>query len=181
MTKEKTKKKRGRPSKKELKIAQENIEKNGIAIAMVIIAVFLFIGILTVNLQADQITFKFKSPSFSGVNTSSHYLTIENQEHMRKMTIKEEIKALQDEIKRDEENTTLNRFLRNLSSRIYAQISRQIVENMFGENQSTEGTFELEGNIISYEIIDGMIILTIFNSNDGTTTVIELPLGDFSF
>ena len=52
---------------------------------------------------------------------------------------------------------------------------------MFGETQSTEGSFELEGNIISYEIVDGMIILTIFNSNDGTTTVIELPLGDFSF
>ena len=126
-------------------------------------AVVLFVGILCVNIQADTITFKFKNPSFSGVNTSSHYLTIENQEHMRKMTIKEEIKALQDEIERDK------------------QISRQIVENMFGETQSTEGSFELEGNIISYKIEDGMIILTIFNSNDGTTTVIELPFGDFSF
>ena len=133
------------------------------------------------SVQADTITFKFKSPSFSGINTSSHYLTIENQEHMRKMTIKEEIKALQEELERDAENTTLARFIRNLESRIYAQISRQIVENMFGETQSTEGTFELEGNIISYKIEDGMIILTIFNSNDGSTTTIELPLGDFSF
>tara|TARA_R100000734_G_C3225904_1_gene35696 strand:- start:4 stop:492 length:489 start_codon:yes stop_codon:yes gene_type:complete len=148
---------------------------------IVIWAVVLFVGILCVNIQADTITFKFKSPSFSGVNTSSHYLTIENQEHMRKMTIKEEIKALQDELERDAENTTLARFIRNLESRIYAQISRQIVENMFGETQSTEGSFELEGNIISYKIEDGMIILTIFNSNDGTTTTIELPLGDFSF
>ena len=138
-------------------------------------------GVFVTNIQADQITFKFKSPSFSGVNTSSHYLTIENQEHMRKMTIKEEIKALQDELERDAENTTLARFIRNLESRIYAQISRQIVENMFGETQSTEGKFELEGNIISYKIEDGMIILTIFNTNDGTTTTIELPLGDFSF
>ena len=181
MTKEKTKKKRGRPSKKELEIAQENIEKRGIAIAVVVIAVFIFIGIVATNLQADQITFKFKSPSFSGIGTSSHYLTIENQEHLRKLTIKEELKLLQDELERDAENTTLARFIRNLESRIYAQISRQIVENMFGETQSTEGSFELEGNIISYEIVDGMIILTIFNSNDGTTTVIELPLGDFSF
>ena len=148
---------------------------------VVIWATILFFGIACINLQADQITFKFKSPSFSGVNTSSHYLTIENQEHMRKMTIKEEIKALQEQLERDAENTTLARFIRNLESRIYAQISRQIVEAMFGENQSTEGSFELEGNIISYEIVDGMIKLTIFNTNDGTTTVIELPLGDFSF
>jgi hypothetical protein len=148
---------------------------------IIIWALVLFVGITCVNINADTITFKFKNPSFSGVNTSSHYLTIENQEHMRKMTIKEEIKALQDELERDAENTTLARFLRNLESRIYAQISRQIVENMFGETQSTEGSFELEGNIISYKIEDGMIILTIFNSNDGTTTVIELPFGDFSF
>ena len=148
---------------------------------IVIWAVVLFVGIICVNIQADTITFKFKSPSFSGVNTSSHYLTIENQEHMRKMTIKEEIKALQDELERDAEKTTHARFIRNLESRIYAQISRQIVENMFGETQSTEGKFELEGNIISYKIEDGMIILTIFNTNDGTTTTIELPLGDFSF
>ena len=177
----KEKKKRERPNKEELKIAEENIEKRGIAIAVVIIGVFLLLGIIATNLSADTITFKFKSPSFSGINTSSHYLTIENQEHMRKMTIKEEIKALQDELERDAENTTLARFIRNLESRIYAQISRQIVENMFGETQSTEGKFELEGNIISYKIEDGMIILTIFNTNDGTTTTIELPLGDFSF
>tara|TARA_B100000575_G_scaffold204476_1_gene165992 strand:- start:1155 stop:1643 length:489 start_codon:yes stop_codon:yes gene_type:complete len=148
---------------------------------VIVWALIMFIGIVATNVMADQITFKFKSPSFSGVNTSSHYLTIENQEHMRKMTIKEEIKALQDELERDAENTTLARFIRNLESRIYAQISRQIVENMFGETQSTEGTFELEGNIISYKIEDGMIILTIFNTNDGTTTEISLPLGDFSF
>ena len=43
---------------------------------------------------ADKMTHKFKSPSFSGVNTSSHYLTIENQEHTRVMTIKEEVQAL---------------------------------------------------------------------------------------
>ena len=181
MIRGKIKKKRGRPTVAELKLAAENIEKRGIAIAMVIIGVFLFLGIVATNLSADTITFKFKSPSFSGVNTSSHYLTIENQEHMRKMTIREEIKALQDELERDAENTTLARFIRNLESRIYAQISRQIVENMFGETQSTEGKFELEGNIISYKIEDGMIILTIFNTNDGTTTTIELPLGDFSF
>ena len=155
--------------------------KNNIFPNILLLFMFLLTHLVIQNAEADTITFKFKNPSFSGVGTSSHYLTIENQEHMRKMTIKEEIKALQDELERDAENTTLARFIRNLESRIYAQISRQIVENMFGETQSTEGTFELEGNIISYKIEDGMIILTIFNTNDGTTTEISLPLGDFSF
>lgn len=136
--------------------------------------------VLCFTVQADEMVHKFKSPSFSGIGTSSHYLTIENQEYTRKMTIKEEIKALQEQLKRDAENTTLARFIRNLESRIYAQISRQIVENMFGETQSTSGTFELEGNVISYTIEDGMITLTIIAS-DGSETIIQLPLGDFSF
>ena len=41
--------------------------------------------------QADEILYNFKSPSFSGVNSSSHYLTIENQEATRREAVKEEM------------------------------------------------------------------------------------------
>ena len=44
--------------------------------------------------------YQFKNPSFNGIGTSSHYLTIENQEFNRKMSLKEEIKALQEQIER---------------------------------------------------------------------------------
>ena len=134
----------------------------------------------SVNSMADEMIHKFKSPSFNGNNTSSHYLTIENQEFNRKMTIKEELKALQEQIKRDKENTTLARFIRNLESRIYAQLSRQLVENLFGENPSTEGTIELEGNTISYTS-DGEIITLTITDADGNVTIIQLPIGSFTF
>ena len=143
-------------------------------------AVVTFIGIVCVNVQADTITFKFKNPSFSGVNTSSHYLTIENQEFNRKEALKAEIKALQEQIERDKENTTLARFIRNLESRIYAQLSRQLVENLFGETPSTEGTLTLEGNTIKYSVVDGIITLTITDA-DGNVTTISLPVGNFTF
>ena len=96
------------------------------------------------------------------------------------MTIKEELQALQDELERDAENTTLARFVRNLESRIYAQLSRQLVENLFGETASTEGTLTLEGNTITYSVEDGIITLVITDSN-GDTTTIQLPIGNFSF
>ena len=99
---------------------------------------------------------------------------------MRKMTIKEELKALREQIERDKENTTLARFIRNLESRIYAQLSRQLVENLFGETPSDSGILELEGNIIEYEVVDGIITLRITDS-DGNTTVISLPIGSFTF
>jgi len=165
-------------TKKELEA--EEIHKQKLLYTTVIVGVLLFIGIFVTNIKADTITFKFKSPSFSGVGTSSHYLTIDSQTHTREMTIKEELKALQDQIKRDKENTTYARFVRSLSSRIYAKIAQQIVNNMFGETQQTEGIFELEGNTISYKIEDGMITLTVVDA-DGNETIIQLPLGDFSF
>ena len=82
--------------------------------------------------------FKFKSPSFSGINTSQHYLTIENQEHTRKKTLLEEVKAIAEQIERDEANTTLARFIRNLESRVYAQLSRQLVENLLSHNPNEQ-------------------------------------------
>ena len=139
-----------------------------------------FVMFLSLNTIADEMVFKFNSPSFSGIGTSSHYLTIQNQEFNRKEALKAEIKALQDQIARDKENTTLARFIRNLESRIYAQLSRQLVENLFGENPSTEGTIELEGNTISYTSDGDIITLTITDA-DGNVTVIQLPIGSFTF
>ena len=44
----------------------------------------LILTLLLVPLaNADGITFKFKNPSFSGVGTSAHWLTFENQEKSR--------------------------------------------------------------------------------------------------
>jgi hypothetical protein len=180
MTKEKIKRKVGRPSNAELKRRKEEAEKDKIIWFVMAVGVVLIIGILAQNLRADQMTHKFKSPSFSGENTSSHYLTIDNVEYTRRMTIKAEIKALQDEIERDKENTTLARFIRNLESRIYAQLSRQLVEALFGETPSDNGTIELEGNTITYSVLDGIITLTIVDA-EGNETIIQIPIGSFTF
>ena len=131
-------------------------------------------------LTADEMTHSFKNPSFSGVGTSAHYLTIENQETNRKQAIADEIKAYQEDLAREAENTTLARFIRNLESRIYAQLSRQLVDNLFGETVNSSGTLELEGNTIEYST-DGDYITLIITDSDGNTTEITLPIGDFSF
>ena len=159
---------------------KEEQEKDFIVKIISFIGVFLIAGIFIQNIKADEMVHKFKSPSFSGIGTSAHYLTIENQQFNRKMTIKAEIKALQDEIERDKENTTLARFIRNLESRIYAQLSRQLVENLFGETPSDSGVLNLEGNTIEYKVVNEIITLDITDA-DGNTTTISLPIGSFTF
>lgn len=136
--------------------------------------------LLASNVFADEIIYGFKSPSFSGINSSSHYLTIENQESTRKATLKQDIEAELDDIEREKNNSTLARFMRNFESRVYAQLSRQMVEQLFGENPSTEGKLELEGNLIEYVVAGETITLTITDENNETTTI-TVPVGDFTF
>ena len=131
---------------------------------------------------ADEMVFKFKNPSFSGIGTGAHYLTIENQERSRREQIKDDIEAALKAAERDAENTTLAKFLRNLESRIYSQISKQLVDNMFGNEEGADyGVFTIEGNTVTYERVIGedgieLIRLTIVDG-DGSTTTIDIPVG----
>ena len=145
------------------------------------------ISVLAISnpMQADEV-FKFKNPSFSGQGTGAHYLTIENQEHSRKKAIKDAMEAARKAAEREADNTTMAKFIRNLESRIYAQLSKQLVESMFSNDNSVRfGSFVLEGNTVTYEVItneDGteFIKMTIV-AEDGTTTVIEIPIGSGNF
>ena len=92
----------------------------------------------------------------------------------------------QEELQREEDNSVLAKFIRNLESRIYAQMAKQLVESMFSNDDSVRfGSFVLEGNTITYEVItnaDGseVIRMTII-SEDGSETVIEIPVGAGNF
>ena len=131
-------------------------------------------------LLADEMVHKFKSPSFSGEGTSSHYLTIENQETNRRQAIQDEIASLQDQMERDKTNTVEARFMRNLTSRIYANLARQIESSLFGETTNKFGSMELDGNTIEYEITDETVRVTITDA-EGNVTEVLVPLNGFTF
>ena len=145
----------------------------------------LFVALSSSNVAAELV-WGFKNPSFSGVGTGAHYLTVENQEHGRKKAIKDALEAAERAASRAAENTTLAKFIRNLESRIYAQLSKQLVDNMFSnDNPVRFGSFVLEGSTVTYEVItsdDGteFIKMTIVGE-DGSTTVIEIPIGSGNF
>ena len=152
-----------------------------------LVSIFL-ISILAVspNVQASPIVHEFKNPSFSGIGTGAHYLTIENQEHSRKKAIEEALESARKAAEREAENTTLAKFIRNLESRIYAQFAKQLVESMFSnDNPASFGSFVLEGNTITWNLeVDEagveFIRLTIVGS-DGTTTEVVIPVGTGNF
>jgi Skp family chaperone for outer membrane proteins len=124
--------------------------------------------------------YTFKSPSFNGNGYSSHVLTLENLQHTRKEAIEKEIQAALEKEKNDAKNTNIAKFMNNLESRIYAQISQNLATAMFAEGGSTSGTLDFEGNMINWNRSSTDITLQVTDYLGNATTV-SIPLGSFQF
>jgi hypothetical protein len=127
-----------------------------------------------------QLVHQFNSPSFSGQGYSSHVLTIEQLEASRRKAIADAQKAAQEKAERDAKNTNLAKFLVNVESRIYAQLSKQLADAMFAEGSADTGTFDFQGTNISYVKTGTDVTLTIVEAT-GNRTEITVPLSSFSF
>ena len=144
--------------------------------------------ILATTANATEIVHKFGNPSFSGINQSAHYLTIDEQERTRKEKLRADAQEALEEAQREAENTTLAKFLRNLASRIYSTLAKDISESLFNYDNPASGDnpiygeIELEGNIIQWLNNGVTITLTIIEMMDGveiSRTTITIPVGSF--
>ena len=144
--------------------------------------------ILATTANATEIVHKFGNPSFSGINQSAHYLTIDEQERTRKEKLRADAQEALEEAQREAENTTLAKYLRTLESRIYSTIAKDISESLFNYDNPASGDnpiygeIELEGNIIQWLNNGVTITLTIIEMMDGveiSRTTITIPVGSF--
>jgi len=124
--------------------------------------------------------YTFKSPAFNGNGYSQHVLTISNLEHTRKETIERDIQAALEKEANEAKNTNIAKFMNNLESRIYAQISQNLATAMFAEGGSTTGTLDFEGNLINWSRSSTEITLNVTDYL-GNATTISVPLGSFQF
>ena len=124
--------------------------------------------------------YAFKSPAFNGQGYSSHALTIENQEFTRRQQVAKDIQSALDKAKADKANTNIAKFMNNLESRIYAQISQNLATAMFAQGGSNSGTMNFEGNTIFWTRDSSNIYLAVTDSV-GNVTNVTVPLGSFQF
>ena len=143
---------------------------------------------------AGELTFGFKNPSFSGTGWSSHVLSIEQLQFQREQGVIDDKTAAEKAADRAAKNTTLAKFVTNVESRIFANLSKQMVDNMFGtncaEDAATEelecplsGTATLPDGSTVYWIKDETaetITLTVTDAS-GSITQLIVPVGDFKF
>ena len=158
---------------------------------------------------AGELTFGFKNPSFSGTGYSSHVLSIEQLQFQREQGVIDDKTAAEKAAARAAANTTLSKFVTNVESRIFANLSKQMVDNMFGTNCTPadpeaeaaaadedkecplKGLATLpDGSTVYWEKdttavdADGnaapTITLTVTDAL-GTVTTLVVPVGDFKF
>ena len=124
--------------------------------------------------------YTFKSPAFNGQGYSSHVLTIVNQEQTRKKAAEDKIQAALEKEAAEKKNSNISKFMNNLESRIYAQISQNLATAMFANGGATSGTLNFEGNTIFWTKDTANIYLTVTDTV-GTQTTVTVPLGQFIF
>lgn len=131
-----------------------------------------------VSANASELNFKFKNPAFSGVGYSSHVFAIEQLEDQRRQRVKEEQEKLKKELESKLEQSNIQKFLKNVEARIYAQISKDVVDKMFDGTGSSSGTVIIGGSTVSFNNDGSNITLNVVDDK-GNTTTITIPLGAF--
>lgn len=148
-----------------------------------------FLAMVKPTVAGADLVHNFKSPAFTGQGYSAHMLSLEQLTFNRKQDIEKEAQREQERIERELENTVLNKFIRNLESRIYATLSKQLVDGMFAacgdEDQpacSNSGSTEVEGATITWtkDETTGSITLVV-DGPDGYTEITIPGAGEFNF
>ena len=155
----------------------------------------ILIAVLCVCLNGTtaygELGWGFKSPAFHyGNGYSTHVLSVEQLQHNRSVDMQKQRESEIRAEERDADNTILSKFMRNLESRIYATMSKQMVDAMFAtcdaEDTScippSSGTADIEGAVIAWakDPDTGELIISI-DGEDGFTEIKIPGMGEFAF
>jgi hypothetical protein len=142
--------------------------------------IITILAVFSATPWATELVHSFQSPAFiPGNGYSTHVLTIEQLEANRRKAIADADKAARDQAARDAKNTNLAKFLVNVESRIYAQLSKQLADAMFSDGANS-GEMAFQGTNISWVKSATDVTLTITEAAGGVTTV-TVPIGSFAF
>ena len=121
------------------------------------------------TVYGSPLVLQFHSPSFSGVGTSSHYLTIENLEKSRKQALIDKADAEQRRLDNELRNTAIEIFRRNLESMFYTGLASQIIDNIFGEDgdKQNDGRTTIDGYKVIWTSTDRQ------DDEDGVSVIIR--------
>lgn len=141
----------------------------------------ILLPFVIMSAQAADLVHTFQSPAFiPGNGYSSHVLSIHQLEEAKKKEIKADEQAAIAKAEAAAKSTNLAKFLVNVEARIYAQLSKQLADQMFAEGGGTQGSMDFQGTNISWVKTGTDVTLTIVEANGGRTEI-TVPIASFAF
>jgi hypothetical protein len=141
----------------------------------------LLLLFVPLSVHASDLVHTFQSPAFiPGNGYSQHVLSIHQLEEAKKKEIKAEESAALLKAETAAKQTNLAKFLVNVEARIYAQLSKQLADQLFAEGGGDSGTMNFQGTTISWVKSASEVTLTIIEATGGTTNI-TVPISSFAF
>lgn len=145
------------------------------------IAMILAVLLSATSANAAELIHNFQSPAFiPGNGFSAHVLSIHQLEENKKKEIKAEEAAAIAKAETAAKSTNLAKFLVNVEARIYAQLSKQLADQLFAEGGGNSGTMDFQGTTISWVKTATDVTMTIIEASGGTTNI-TVPIASFAF
>jgi curli production assembly/transport component CsgF len=116
--------------------------------------------------SADEIRFKFNNPAFGGNPFNGPYL-LSNAQVQRQFKDPESNKSPTEE------------FSENIMRSLLSQISREISDQIVGENAKDSGHIEVESTMIDFRREGDNVKIDVFDALTGDNTTIKVPVGNF--
>jgi curli production assembly/transport component CsgF len=124
-------------------------------------AVFL---ILTPAAQADELRYHPINPNFGGSPFNGAYL-LNNAQEQRQFDAPEKKRP-----------TALEEFQDTVSRSLMSQISRQIADQILGEEAKDSGTFSVGDTTVNFHREGGQVVIDMMDAVSGGQTQITLPV-----
>jgi curli production assembly/transport component CsgF len=131
--------------------------------------------------NASELTHSFQSPSFSGVGYSSHALTIYQLEQSARQRQEDRRRQEAAAALRAEQNSPGNQFTQAFQSLVYAQLAKNLSDQLFGENPQNNGSMTFSNVTIGWVRSGSEVAMTITDRATNSVTTITVPIGAFAF
>lgn len=145
--------------------------------ALMSLVMFFVIG----TAYSSELTFNFNSPAFNGAGYSSHVLTIYQLEQSARQRQEDRRRQEAAAALRAEQNSPGNQFTQAFQSLVYAQLAKNLSDQLFGENPQNNGSMTFSNVTIAWVRSDGEVSMTISDRATNSTTTITVPIGAFTF
>ncbi|MDD2943210.1 MAG: curli assembly protein CsgF [bacterium] len=114
------------------------------------------------SVSADELTYKPINPSFGGNPFNGSYL----------MSTASEQKGFKAPEKK---RNPVDEFSETVTSSLLSRISRDVAEQILGENAQESGSFTLGETVLNFHRENGEVVINVQDAANGGATTIKLP------